>query len=192
MLSCCCLIYFHFNLENFLSFLIRKVCNAGDLGSILGLGKSPREGKGYQFQYSGLESYTVHGVAKSKTWLSDFHFTSHKTGLVVTISFNFCLGKSLSLYFKKRVFPDMVFSLGRCFCFVLFRILNVSFLLLLSCKVSDEKSSHRFMSLLLYVKSHSLAAFKILLVFGFGQFDYVSQFEFFVLIIFRCSLDFLM
>ena len=47
------------------------------------------------------------------------------------------------------------------------------------------------MSLLLYVKSHSIAAFKILLVFDFGQFDYVSQFEFFVLIIFRYSLDFL-
>ena len=47
------------------------------------------------------------------------------------------------------------------------------------------------MSLLLYVRSHSFAAFKILLVFDFGQFDYVSQFEFFVLIIFRCSLDFL-
>ena len=31
-------------------------CNAGDLGSILGLGRSPGEGKGYPFQYSGLEN----------------------------------------------------------------------------------------------------------------------------------------
>ena len=29
-------------------------CNAGDLGSIPGLGISPGEGKGYPLQYSGL------------------------------------------------------------------------------------------------------------------------------------------
>ena len=29
--------------------------NAGDLGSIPGLGRSPGEGKGYPLQYSGLE-----------------------------------------------------------------------------------------------------------------------------------------
>ena len=28
-------------------------CNAGDLGSIPGLGRSPGEGKGYPLQYSG-------------------------------------------------------------------------------------------------------------------------------------------
>ena len=33
-----------------------SACNAGDLGSIPGLGESPGEGKGYQFQYSGLEN----------------------------------------------------------------------------------------------------------------------------------------
>ena len=31
-------------------------CNAGDLGLILGLGRSPGEGKGYLLQYSGLEN----------------------------------------------------------------------------------------------------------------------------------------
>ena len=44
-----------------------SACNAGDLGSIPGLGRSPGEGKGYPRQYSGLENsmdYTVHGVAK--------------------------------------------------------------------------------------------------------------------------------
>ena len=54
-------------------------CKVGDLGSIPGLGKSPEEGKGYPLQYSGLENsmdYTVHGVAKSRTQLSDFHFLS--------------------------------------------------------------------------------------------------------------------
>ena len=51
--------------------------NAGDLGSIPGLGRSPGEVKGYSLQYSGLENSmdcTVHGVAKSRTRLSDFHF----------------------------------------------------------------------------------------------------------------------
>ena len=45
-------------------------CNAGDLGSIPGLGTSPGEGKGYPLQYSGLENSidcTVPGVAKSRT-----------------------------------------------------------------------------------------------------------------------------
>ena len=31
-------------------------CNAGDLGSIPGLGRSPGEGNGYPLQYSGLEN----------------------------------------------------------------------------------------------------------------------------------------
>ena len=43
--------------------------NAGDLGSIPELGRSPGEGKDYSLQYSGLE-----GVAKNGTRLSDFHF----------------------------------------------------------------------------------------------------------------------
>ena len=48
----------------------------GELGLIPGLGRSPGEGKGYPLQYSGLENsmYSIiHGVAKSQTWLSDFH-----------------------------------------------------------------------------------------------------------------------
>ena len=45
-------------------------CNAGDLGSIPGLGRSPGEGKGYPLLYCGLENsmdYIVHGVAQSRT-----------------------------------------------------------------------------------------------------------------------------
>ena len=56
-----------------------SACNAGDLGSIPRLGRSPGEGKGYPLQYSGLENSTdfiVHEVTKSRTRLSDFHFTS--------------------------------------------------------------------------------------------------------------------
>ena len=56
-----------------------SACNAGDLGLIPGLGRSPGEGNGYPLQYSCLENpmdrgawwATVHGVAKSRTRLSD-------------------------------------------------------------------------------------------------------------------------
>ena len=50
--------------------------NARTLGSILGLGRSPGEEKGYPLHYSGLENSMdciVHGVAKSRTRLSDSH-----------------------------------------------------------------------------------------------------------------------
>ena len=53
-----------------------SACNVGDLGSIPGLGRSPGEEKCYPLQYSGLEKSMdciVHGVAKSRTRLSDFH-----------------------------------------------------------------------------------------------------------------------
>ena len=56
-----------------------SACNAGDLGSIPGLGRCPGEGRGYPHQYSGLENSMdciVHVVSKSLTQLSDFHFTS--------------------------------------------------------------------------------------------------------------------
>ena len=54
-------------------------CNAGDLGSVPGLGRSPGEGNGNSLQYSCLENpmdrgtwwVTVHGVTKSQTWLSN-------------------------------------------------------------------------------------------------------------------------
>ena len=44
-----------------------SACNAGDLGSIPGLGRSPEEGKGCPLQYSGLENSMdcmVHGGAE--------------------------------------------------------------------------------------------------------------------------------
>ena len=55
-----------------------STCNAGDLGSIPGLGRSPEDGNGYPLQYSGVENSMdciVHGVTKSRTRLSDFTFT---------------------------------------------------------------------------------------------------------------------
>ena len=47
-----------------------SACNAGDLDSVPGLGRSPGEGKGYPLQYSGLENSMnciVHGVAELDT-----------------------------------------------------------------------------------------------------------------------------
>ena len=45
-----------------------SACNAGELGSIPGLGRSPEEGKGLPLQYSDSENSMdciVHGVTKS-------------------------------------------------------------------------------------------------------------------------------
>ena len=68
-----------------------SACNAGDLGSIAGSGRSPGEVNGNPLQYSCLENSMdgeawwaiVHGVAKSWTRLSDFTFF-----LVCTQAFN--------------------------------------------------------------------------------------------------------
>ena len=61
-----------------------STCNAGDPGSIPESGRASGEGIGYPLQYSGLENsmdWIVHGVAKSQTKLSNFHFhfTQSKT-----------------------------------------------------------------------------------------------------------------
>ena len=58
-----------------------SACNAGDFGSIHGLGRSAGEENGNPLQYSCLENSldrgawwaTVHGVAKNRTQLSNFH-----------------------------------------------------------------------------------------------------------------------
>ena len=62
---------------SFPSVLVVKnlLVNAGDLGSVLGLGRCPGEGNGNALQYSCLENPheqknlvgTVHGIAKSQT-----------------------------------------------------------------------------------------------------------------------------
>ena len=59
-----------------------SACSAGDPGSIPECGKSPGEGNGSPLQYSCLENpmeegawwATVHGVAKSRTRLSNFSY----------------------------------------------------------------------------------------------------------------------
>ena len=70
-----------------------SACKVGDLGSIPGLGRYPGEGNGYPLQDSCLENSmdsgawqaTVHGVTKSWTRLSDFHFKD-RTGKPSTMS----------------------------------------------------------------------------------------------------------
>ena len=57
------------------SIVKESACNAGDLGSIAGLGRSPGEGKSYPLQYSSLKKSmdrgtwqaTVLGVAELDT-----------------------------------------------------------------------------------------------------------------------------
>ena len=56
---------------------IESACSEGYLGSVPGSGRSPGEGNGYAFQYSGLENpmdCIVYGVTRSQTQLSGFHF----------------------------------------------------------------------------------------------------------------------
>ena len=72
----------------------QSACNTGDLGLIPRLGRSPGKGKGkgYSLQYYGPENSMdcmVHGVSKSRTWLSDFHFTSLHLGSLVSQRWTF-------------------------------------------------------------------------------------------------------
>ena len=79
--------------------------DAGDMGSIPGLGRYPEEGKSYALRYSGLENSMdcmVHGTAKSWTRLSAFHFCFYSRWLKKTISkliFTFFFGYSFIALF---------------------------------------------------------------------------------------------
>ena len=63
-----------------------SACCVGDPGLIPGSGRSPGEGNGYQLRYSCLENSmdgrawwpTVHRVAKTQTWLSEFHLVTEQ------------------------------------------------------------------------------------------------------------------
>ena len=60
-----------------------SACNAGDLGSIPGLERSPWEGKGYPLQYSVLENSMdciVHGVAVRQDWATFTYFPGDSGG----------------------------------------------------------------------------------------------------------------
>ena len=79
--------------------MVESACSVGDWGSIPGLERSPGEGNGNPLKYSCLENFmnggawqaAVHGVAKSRTRLSDFTFFSFTfTGAIVTSVY--CVG----------------------------------------------------------------------------------------------------
>ena len=87
-----------------------SACNAGDLGSMPGLGRSPGEGKGYPLQYSDLEKSMdciAHGVAKSRIQLNDFHlFSPRNTINCATVNY-----RMVKVYFhhlkpSKISYPD--------------------------------------------------------------------------------------
>ena len=70
-----------------------SACNAGNPGSIPGLGRSSGEGNGNPLQYFCLENLmdgawqaTVHGVAKSRTQLSNFTSLPPATYIFITVS----------------------------------------------------------------------------------------------------------
>ena len=87
-------------------------CNAGDQGSIPGLGRSTGGGIGYPFKYSCLENSidrgvwkaTVHGLAESDMTepltLSNFHSQASRTSFVKEKQ-NSKIILVLQLYFNK-------------------------------------------------------------------------------------------
>ena len=95
-----------------------STCNAGDLGSILGLGRSPRKGKGYLLQYSGLENSMnciVHGVTKSWTQLNDFHFQEWaKKCMHGVLSHTGKILEGFTLLNHKNCLTSLPIGWGRC------------------------------------------------------------------------------
>ena len=57
-----------------------SACNVGDVGSIPGLGRSLEKGMA---THSSVLACIVHGVTRSRTPLSDFHFTFHNNEMVI-------------------------------------------------------------------------------------------------------------
>ena len=82
-------------------------CNAGDLSSIPGLRRSPGEGKGYPLQYSGLENSMdciVHGVPKSQTPLSHFHFQAYNSSRKITYAIVWLVSWHFHIFYTKHKF----------------------------------------------------------------------------------------
>ena len=83
--------------------------DAEDTGSIPGLRRSPREGNGNPLQYSCLGNpmeggtwwATVHGVAKSWTWLSTPVVALCLMWSLFSLTFYFCLESESVLIYSK-------------------------------------------------------------------------------------------
>ena len=85
-------------------------CNAGYLGSIPGLERSPGEGKGCPLQYSCPENpWTIQSMgSQSQTHLSDFH-SLHK---LKVISHQYLSVKASRSFFKKNFFFHTIWLMG--------------------------------------------------------------------------------
>ena len=112
--------------------------NGGDVGSIPRLGRSPGEGNGNLLQYSCLENpmdggawwATVHGVAKSRTRLSDF---THKVNPIIVLE---CL---LGIFWSKRkqFSSEIAFLYSLCLS-----ILTVNFEMTMNRWLSPQHPEH--------------------------------------------------
>ena len=95
---------------------VESACSAGDLGLMPGLGRSPGDGNGNPLQYSCLENpmdggawqATLHGVAKSRTRLSDF------TLLYTLVSFFMFtqMPNKQTKKIKSAIFQKFIYSLA--------------------------------------------------------------------------------
>ena len=92
----------------------KSACNAGDMGSIPGLGRSPGEGNGNLLQYSclgnpmdrGAWKAIVHGVSESLTQLSNWTTAGH----TVPIALNPCQHLALSAVIILAILLHFVFE----------------------------------------------------------------------------------
>ena len=98
-----------------------SACHVGDLSSTPGVSRSLGKGKCYPLQCSRLEksrTVTVHGVSKSQTRLSDFHFTcAEKRKLSLSVLFNSLQphGLQATRLLHPLDFPDKSTGVGCCF-----------------------------------------------------------------------------
>ena len=114
--------------------------NAGNPGSIPGLGRSPGEGNGNPLQYSCLENpmdggawqATVHGVAKTGTWLNDL--TSLDFNIINLFTFNF----------QKHPFsPPGLNNLHNILCIYCLNLLNSKWTLVFRVSEHHNSLKHR-------------------------------------------------
>ena len=104
-----------------------SACNAGDPGSIPGLGRSPGEGNGNPLQYSCLENpmdrgawrATVHGVAKNRTRLSDFTHTHVYMYVCMYITDSLFYIVETNTTLESNYMPIKFFFKSGAFCFAL-------------------------------------------------------------------------
>ena len=101
--------------------------DAGDPGSVLGVGRSPGEGHGHPLQYACLENstdrgtwrITVRGVAESRMWLNNWHFHFEPTSWLSVIDYKVIVQSSsneLLLLLSWYFFPFLFSFTSDGFC----------------------------------------------------------------------------